>query len=90
MNRISMQGIKRIDFFTAWDGTQGAHILKTGGDITYPWNSRCPTTKLMFCVIILDDDTVVTGEAMLTSLIPSDIEAGKIVALNNAKLKLKD
>lgn len=85
-----MSNVKHIEFFTAWEGTQGAHVLKTGGDISYPWNSGCPTAKLMFCIIILNDNTVVSGESILASLNPSDVEAGKIIALNNAKLKLKD
>jgi len=75
-------------YFTGQDGSNGAHVRATGGDMSL--STHDPLTVVQFCVLVLKNGHLVTGEALLQDLSKPDPERARASARRRAFDKAYD
>lgn len=81
--------IAREQYFTGQDGANGAWVRETtDGDVTY--RSSDPLCGVQFCVLVLKNGHIVTGEALLQDLSKPDPERARASARRRAFDKAYD
>lgn len=80
--------IASVHYFTGEDGVIGAHILANGGDAARL--HKHPLCGVAFCVMVLKNGHIVTGEALLQDLSKPDPERARASARRRAFDKAYD
>lgn len=75
-------------YFTGQDGSNGAHVRETGGLVDYRTNG--PLFGVQFCILVLGNGQIVTGEAMLQDLSKPNPERARTSARRRAFDKAYD